>query len=98
ARLERWGVSPPYAERAAAGLVIRGSGGEVLYDQLGSRRSFARFEDAPPLVVRTLLFIENRRLDDGASARSNPAVDWGRFAKAGLLYAGHRLRLVGRIE
>ena len=42
-----------------------------------------RFEELPPLLVNTLLFLENRELLDPFDPRSNPVIEWDRLAKAG---------------
>ena len=93
-RLAAGAWSPPYREPAVTGLTdhrhgrpapLRG-GGE------GSRQ-FERFEDVPPLLVKTLLFIENRELLSPADPRSNPVIEWDRLAKAALLFAGEKLGL-----
>ncbi|HYJ32738.1 MAG TPA: transglycosylase domain-containing protein [Candidatus Binatia bacterium] len=92
------GVPPPYPEPPVAGLVIDGSGGEPLYDAMGTRRTFARFEQIPPDVVKSLLFIENRELDRFDSPYANPAIDWSRSAKAMVIYAASRLGLPTPVE
>jgi membrane peptidoglycan carboxypeptidase len=97
-RLAAWGIPPPYVEPMAAGLVIRDLTDSVLYDASFRDRKFERFEDIPPLVVRALLFIEDRDLSDPPDPRSNPAVNWVRFAKAGLLYGGSKLGLSVHVE
>src|SRR5262249_39064821 len=54
---------------------------------------FASFNEIPPILVQTLLFIENRSIGDAAGARENPAVDWPRSSKAAMMYVGRRLGL-----
>ncbi|HET7224468.1 MAG TPA: transglycosylase domain-containing protein [Candidatus Eisenbacteria bacterium] len=98
AQLAKWKVPPPYREKAAAGLVIRGRGGDTLFDAVPHDGLYQRYDNIPPLVVNTLLYIENRKLGGDDSPSANPAVDWGRSAKAGLLYAGSRIGLPTRIE
>ena len=51
-----------------------------------------------PLLVKSLLLIENRELREPADSRTNPVVDWDRLAKAALLYAGHKLGLPLPVE
>jgi membrane peptidoglycan carboxypeptidase len=92
-RLVRWGVSPPYREPAVAGLVLRDAAGQVLYDAQGGRELFRTFEEIPPLVVTSLLFLENRALGRASDPHANPAVDWRRLARAGLAYAARELGL-----
>ena len=90
-RLVELGITPPYREPAAAGLVIRAAQGETMFDPRRAEWLFERFEDVPALVVESLLYIENRELLTKTDPRDNPAVDWDRLAKAGLLYAGRQL-------
>jgi membrane peptidoglycan carboxypeptidase len=85
------GVPAPYQEPAVAGLVIDGSGETPLYDAMGSRRTFARFEQIPADVVKSLIFIENRELDKNTSPYSNPAIDWSRSAQGMVVYMASRL-------
>ena len=92
------GIPPPYAESSAAGLVIEGFDGSAMYDATAAWRGVDRFESIPPVVVRTLLYIENRELADGQSPYSNPAIDWGRFGKAILLYTASRVGLPFSVE
>lgn len=98
AALAKWNVPPPYNETPQAGLLIRGRDGDTLFDAVPRDGLFRRYEQIPPLVVNTLLFIENRKLGGGVSPSANPAVDWGRSAKAGLLYAGNKIGLPTRVE
>lgn len=98
ALVTRLGVPPPYPEPSVAGLVIDGSGGRPLYDAMGSRRAFARFEDVPADVVRCLLFIENRELERTDSPYSNPAIDWSRSAKGMVIYFANRLGFPTPVE
>lgn len=93
AQLMSWGVSPPYGEPTEADLVIHGTGETTLYKSANTDRLFQQFEDIPALLVRTLLFLENRELQDPSSPRSNPVVEWDRLAKAGFLYASSKLGL-----
>jgi membrane peptidoglycan carboxypeptidase len=92
------GVPPPYSEPPVSGLVIDGSGGAPLYDAMGTRRSFAKFEQVPADVVKCLLFIENRELDRTDSPYSNPAIDWSRSAKAMLIYVASRIGIPTPVE
>jgi membrane peptidoglycan carboxypeptidase len=91
AALAAWRISPPYPEPPLTGLTIHALGGATLYDRSAGGRVFERFDDIPPLVVRVLLFIENRELLSPLDPRSNPVVEWDRLAKATLLYAGGKL-------
>ncbi len=96
-RLVAWGVSPPYAEPAVTGLVVRAADGRTLYDARPDGGAFARFDDVPPVVVATLLFLENRDLAHATGDRLNPAVDWRRLVQAGARYGAARLGLPVRV-
>ncbi|MDR1727026.1 MAG: transglycosylase domain-containing protein [Acidobacteriota bacterium] len=97
-RIARWGLHPPYDEPASTRLSIKDGGGREMFAPPPGGACFGRFEDIPPLVVKALLLIENRRLGQPADAHTNPVVDWPRLAKAALSYAGHRLGLSTPVE
>ena len=92
------GIPPPYAESSSAGLTIEGFDGSAMYDATTAWRGVEEFASIPPVVVRTLLYIENRELGEAESPYRNPAIDWMRFGKAVLLYAGSRLGLPIDVE
>jgi membrane peptidoglycan carboxypeptidase len=94
----RFGISPPYREPAVAGLAIEGADGSDLFEASDRANGFNSYQDIPPIVARSLLFIENRELDKGGSRWSNPAIDWGRWAKAVLVYSAHRMGIPVRVE
>ncbi|MFQ5668273.1 MAG: transglycosylase domain-containing protein [Candidatus Binatia bacterium] len=98
AQLMRWGVTPPYPEPAIAGLTVRGADGTPLYEGVDSKRVFRRFEEIPPLLVQTLLFIENRELLRPFDPRSNPVIEWDRLVRAVASYGGSRLGLPIALE
>ena len=81
-RIARLGLFPPYREKPQAGLRITGRAGVPLFEASHPSRAYARFEDVPPVLVASLLFIENRELLDEAPLRRNPAVEWDRLARA----------------
>lgn len=72
----------PYAEKPQAGLHISDCRAATVYDFQYPLQLYKRFEDIPPMVVASLLFIEDRHLLDAQQPSLNPAVDWPRFAKA----------------
>jgi membrane peptidoglycan carboxypeptidase len=81
-RIARLGLFPPYHEKPQAGLHITGRTGTPLFSTVQPSRTYARFEDIPPVLVASLLFIENRELLDQATPRRNPAVEWDRLVRA----------------
>lgn len=76
------GLFAIYDEKDQAGLRLLGSRQEALVTTLIPRKIYARFDDIPPVIVHTLLFIENRTLLDAAEPHQNPALEWERFGKA----------------
>lgn len=88
--------SPPYPEQSKAGLTINDCRGVPLYTNSYPRQYYERFEDIPPLVVMSLLFIEDRGLLDASRPNANPAVDWPRFTKAAISQLEKRLGLGGQ--
>ncbi len=87
------GISPPYGERPAAGLDIRGADSSSLFRYEQREFLFERIDAIPPLVVKTLLFLENRDLDRPATSWQNPVIEWDRILKAGFMYVGAKLHL-----
>jgi len=85
------GISPPYLEPAETGLEITGAGELLLFRHAQSEFLFNKIEDVPPLLVQTLLFLENRKLNGSGFARQNPAIEWDRLFKAGVLYFASKL-------
>jgi membrane peptidoglycan carboxypeptidase len=90
------GFFPPYPEDSQAGLTINDCRGVPLYTNSYPRQYYERFEDIPPLVVMSLLFIEDRGLLDTSRPHANPAVDWPRFTKAAISQLEKRLGLGGQ--
>ena len=94
----KFGISPPYREPAIAGLAIEGADGSDLFAAPDRASGFDSYAGIPPVVVRALLFIENRELDKSTSRWSNPAIDWGRWTKAVLVYSASRMGFPVRVE
>ncbi|HSB43143.1 MAG TPA: transglycosylase domain-containing protein [Methylomirabilota bacterium] len=80
--LAGWGVAVPYREKTRAGLEVLDRERRRLYATRYPEQVYQRFEAVPPLLVDTLLFIENRELLDTSHPYRNPVVDWRRLAKA----------------
>lgn len=98
-RLESLGVYPIYHEKDQAGLDIFDDRSESLYSFRNPQRAYADFASIPPLVVQTLLFIENRHMLNENEPDRNPAIEWGRLAHAvvdlGLHKVDPRLSVIG---
>ena len=76
------GFFPLYHEKMQAGLRLFDQAGHVVYNTTIPTHVYRTFDDIPPLVVQTLLFIENRELFDARYPHRNPAVEWDRFGLA----------------
>ncbi|WP_417617582.1 transglycosylase domain-containing protein [Oceanisphaera sp.] len=87
------GLFVPYEEKTRAGLLIGDCRREPIYDFSYPQRHYPDFASIAPLVVNTLLFIENRDMLSQAHPAANPAVDWPRFTKAALSQVGRALAI-----
>src|SRR5438874_2386285 len=85
------GGFPIYAEKDRAGLRIFDRNGDEIYGTKFPQHAYADYASIPPLVVNSLLFIEDRYLFDRRYPEHNAAVEWNRFA---LAVAGRIVRLV----
>jgi len=85
------GLFIPYREKSQAGLSLRDCRGEPLLALRLPQRQYASFAALPPLLVQSLLFIEDRHLLDPDPPRRNPALDPERFGKAALQQLQRRL-------
>ncbi len=90
------GLFVPYAEKVQAGLTITDCRAAPLYAFSYPQQLYASFAAIPPLVVHSLLFIEDRDLLDPKRPMANPAVDWPRFAKAAWSQVAKLLHLPGQ--
>lgn len=76
------GLYATYREKTKVGLEILDCRLQPIYTSRFPERHYDSFDAAPPLLVQSLLFIENRELLDASHPRRNPAVEWDRFSKA----------------
>ncbi|WP_296263450.1 transglycosylase domain-containing protein [Pseudomonas sp. UBA6562] len=90
------GLFVPYEEKGQAGLSITDCRGDILYQYNYPQQLYPTFADIPPVMVKSLLFIENRDLLETRNLQSNPAVDWPRFAKAAYSQIAKYLALPGQ--
>ncbi|RAU43281.1 MULTISPECIES: transglycosylase domain-containing protein [unclassified Pseudomonas] len=78
----RRGFFVPYQEKSQSGLTIADCRGDALYQFIYPQQLYPTFALIPPVLVNSLLFIENRDLLNERQPMANPAVDWPRFLKA----------------
>lgn len=83
------GAFPVYREKNAAGLEVLDRDGTSLLRFRNPRNSYGGYPEIPPIIVKTLLFIENRSLLDATFSHRNPAVEWQRFSYALFDYSVH---------
>ncbi|PWE45126.1 glycosyl transferase family 51 [Pseudomonas prosekii] len=90
------GFFVPYAEKIQAGLTITDCRAAPLYQFNYPQQLYASFDAIPPVVVNSLLFIENRFLLDPKQPMANPAVDWPRFGMAAWSQVAKIMHLPGQ--
>lgn len=76
------GLFPIYAEKAQAGLVIVDRQARTIWVRQQPAQVYERYEDIPPILVQSLLFVENRGLLDDTDTRKNPAIEYPRLGRA----------------
>ena len=76
------GLFATYREKTKVGLAIYDDKQQPLFSARFPERVYDGFDNAPLLLVNSLLFIENRELLDSTYPKRNPAVEWDRFSKA----------------
>ena len=81
-QLSALGGFPIYREKDRAGLKLLDRSGQELYAAVYPERVFDDFSAIPPLLVNSLLFVEDQYLLDPATPHRNPAIDWRRFPMA----------------
>lgn len=85
-RYSELGFYPPYAEKSQWGLQVFDCRQEPLFSFQKPEFQFSNFEQVAPLMLRALLYVENRDLFQ-PTAFANPAVDWSRLGAAVLAQA-----------
>ena len=76
------GIFPVYPEKFRAGMAIYDRRDREIMRTTFPQRVYPGFDAIPPVLVRMLLYIENRYLFDASAPYRNPAVEWKRQAKA----------------
>ncbi|GGC59326.1 transglycosylase domain-containing protein [Undibacterium terreum] len=76
------GYFAPYTEKVQGGLSILDCRNESLFQERYPKRIYSRFDDIAPILINSLLYIENRELLDSQYPTRNPAVEWDRLTLA----------------
>ncbi|MFY1664700.1 transglycosylase domain-containing protein [Pseudomonas sp. Pseu.R1] len=90
------GFFVPYQEKSQSGLTIADCRGDALYQFTYPQQLYSTFTSIPPVLVNSLLFIENRDLLNTQQPMANPAVDWPRFLKAAVSQVAKLVGLPGQ--
>lgn len=89
--VDDYGLFPIYQEKTQAGLRIVDQSNQTLFSAVYPTHGYADFNAIPPLILNTLLFIENRELLDQNHKNINPAVEWDRLGFAALQMMARKL-------
>jgi len=89
--VDEYGLFPIYQEKTRAGLRIVDQADQPIFSAVYPSHGYANFNAIPPLVLNTLLFIENRELLDENHKNINPAVEWDRLGFAALQMMARKL-------
>ncbi len=83
------GFYPPYHPKTVTGLTLFDEDGKPLYSASYPAHIFNEFSDIPPLLIDTLLYIENRDLLRDGPVTRNPVIEWDRFLYAAFAHLFH---------
>lgn len=89
--VDDYGLFPIYQEKTRAGLQIVDQGDQTIFSAIYPSHGYPNFNAIPPLVLNTLLFIENRELLNENHKNVNPAVEWDRLGFAALQMMARKL-------
>jgi membrane peptidoglycan carboxypeptidase len=97
AELADYGLFNIYHEKTQAGLRIIDKTDKVLFNAVYPTYGYPSFKAIPPLILNTLLFIENRELLNEEHTTVNPAIEWDRLGFAGLQLMAHKLGAISNV-
>jgi len=89
--MDEYGLFPLYHEKNQAGLRLVDERENPLFTAVYPTYGYPGFDDIPPIILHTLLFIENRELLDEKYKSVNPAVEWERLGFAVLQMMAKKL-------
>ncbi|MDP3838272.1 MAG: transglycosylase domain-containing protein, partial [Methylococcales bacterium] len=92
-----YGLFTIYHEKSQAGLNITDKTGEVIFNTAYPAFNYPNFDAIPPLILQTLLYIENRELLSEQNAQVNPAIEWDRLGFAALQMMAHKIGAAGNV-
>jgi membrane peptidoglycan carboxypeptidase len=80
-----------YQEKGQAGLELLDRDGKPFYTSRYPSHAYRNFSDIPPIVVSTVIFVENREILDPSHPYRNPAIGWGRLSRAMVNFGLHQI-------
>ena len=92
-----YGLFNVYHEKSQAGLTISDKTGQVIFNTVYPAFNYPNFDAIPPVVLQTLLFIENRELLNDENVSVNPAIEWDRLGFAALQMMAHKMGVGGNV-
>ncbi|WP_166837998.1 transglycosylase domain-containing protein [Rheinheimera pleomorphica] len=81
-RYTQYGFYPPYREKQQAGLSIQGCAQDLLYQHQAPAFQFTHLADVAPLIVQSLLYVEDRSLLTPGHPHANPVLNIPRLGAA----------------
>jgi len=90
AKITDRGIFTTFREKTQAGLQIQDRDNNVIFAAAYPERIYNDFNEVPDVIVKSLLFIENKELLNPQLPYLNPAVEWDRLAKA-VMFKGRHL-------
>ncbi len=95
--MDEYGLFPLYHEKNQAGLRLVDSAEKPLFAAAYPTYGYSNFDVIPPVILHTLLYIENRELLDEKRKNVNPAVEWERLGFAVLQMMAKKLGAEGNV-
>ncbi len=95
--LADYGLFSIYHEKTQAGLRIFDQSNQLIFNAVYPNYGYPSFQSIPPVILNTLLFIENRELLNAENTTVNPAIEWDRLGFAGLQMMAHKLGATGNV-
>ena len=83
-RYTNMGFTAPYTEKNAAGLSINGCNAEPLLQNRSPALQFQQLQQIAPIIVKSLLFVEDRSLLTPDHVSANPVLNLPRLGAAAL--------------
>jgi membrane peptidoglycan carboxypeptidase len=92
-----YGLFTIYHEKSQAGLTITDKTDQVIFNTVYPAFNYPNFDAIPPVILQTLLFIENRELLSEQNVNVNPAIEWDRLGFAALQMMAHKVGAAGNV-